>query len=59
MGVNIYCKTIGVGSIKIRMFDNIVRTIIDVRYAPKLKNNLISLGVLDSSGYKYTGQVEH
>ena len=28
----------------------------DVRYIPKLKSNLISLGVLDSCGYKYTGQ---
>ena len=38
------------------MFDNIVRIIIEVRHAPKLKNNFISLGVLDSNGYKYIGQ---
>jgi hypothetical protein len=52
----IRCKTVGVGSIRIRMFDGIVRELMDVRYVPKLKSNLISLGVLDSSGYKYTGQ---
>ena len=38
------------------MFDRIVRELTDVRYVPELKSNLISLGVLDSCGYKYTGQ---
>jgi hypothetical protein len=38
------------------MFDCIVRELTDVRYVPDLKSNLISLGVLDSCGYKYTGQ---
>jgi hypothetical protein len=56
MGNGIPCKTIWVGSIRIRMFDGIVRELMDVRYVPKLKLNLISLGVLDSCGYKYTGQ---
>ena len=56
MGNGIPCKTIGVGSIKIRMFDGIVRELMDVIYVPKLKSNLISLGVLDSCGYKYTSQ---
>ena len=50
------CKTIGVGSIRIMMFDGIVRELMDVRYVPELKSNLISLGVLDSCGYKYTSQ---
>jgi hypothetical protein len=56
MGNGIPCKTLGVGSIRIRMFDGIVRELTDVRYVPELKSNLISLGVLDSCGYKYTGQ---
>ena len=38
------------------MFDGIVRELTNVRYVPELKSNLISLGVLDSYGYKYTGQ---
>lgn len=38
------------------MFNGIVRELTDVRYVPELKSNLISLGVLDSCGYKYTGQ---
>jgi hypothetical protein len=56
MGNGIPCKTVGLGSIRIRMFDGIVRELAYVRYVPKIKSNLISLGVLDSYGYKYTGQ---
>jgi hypothetical protein len=56
MGNGIRCKTVGVGSIRIRMFDGIVRELTDVIYVPELKSNLISLGVLDYCGYKYTGQ---
>jgi hypothetical protein len=56
MGNGIPCKTVGIGSIRIRMFDGIVRELMDVRYVPELKSNLISLRVLDSCGYKYTSQ---
>jgi hypothetical protein len=56
MGNGIPCKIVGVGSIRIRMFDGIVRELTNVRYVPELKSNLISLGVLDSCGYKYTSQ---
>ncbi|KAK3001074.1 hypothetical protein RJ639_020290 [Escallonia herrerae] len=38
----------GIGTIKIKMFDGIVRTLGDVRYIPDFKKNLISLGTLDS-----------
>ncbi|KAK2998642.1 hypothetical protein RJ639_023717 [Escallonia herrerae] len=38
----------GISTIKIKMFDGIVRTLGDVRYIPDLKKNLISLGTLDS-----------
>jgi hypothetical protein len=48
MGNNVSCKTDGIGSIKIKMFDGVVRTLIEVRHVPELKKNLISLGVLDS-----------
>jgi hypothetical protein len=52
MGNSIPCKIVGVGSIRIRMFNGIVMELMDVRYVPELKSNLISLGVLDSCGYK-------
>ena len=49
------CKIVGVGSVKIKMFDGVIRTLTDVRHVPELKKNLISLGVLDSCGHKFTG----
>jgi len=52
MGNGIPCKIFGVGSIRVRIFDGIVRESTDVRYVPELKSNLISLGVLDSCEYK-------
>ena len=56
MGNGIHCENVGVESIRIKMFDGIVRELTDVRYVPDIKSNLISLGVLDSCGYKYTRQ---
>ncbi|KAG8498690.1 hypothetical protein CXB51_005073 [Gossypium anomalum] len=38
------------GTIKVKMFDGVVRTLSDVRYVPELKRNLISLSTLDSKG---------
>ena len=55
LGDNSPCKTLGFGNIKIKMFDGVIRTLTDVRHVPELKKNLISLGVLDSSGHKFTG----
>ena len=34
------------------MFDGVIRKLNDVRYVPRLKKNLISLGILDVSGYR-------
>ncbi|KAG9454909.1 hypothetical protein H6P81_007813 [Aristolochia fimbriata] len=53
MGNNAACKTVGMGTIKIKMFDGIVRTLADVRYVLELKKNLISLGALDSNGCSF------
>uniref|UniRef100_A0A2N9G8B6 CCHC-type domain-containing protein n=1 Tax=Fagus sylvatica TaxID=28930 RepID=A0A2N9G8B6_FAGSY len=44
---------IGMGTIKIKMFDGVVRTLEEVRHIPDMKKNLISLGTLDSKGYSY------
>ena len=49
------CKIEGIGSIRIKMFDGIIRTLTDVRYIPKMKRNLISMSALDAKGYKYSG----
>ncbi|KAG8481491.1 hypothetical protein CXB51_026341 [Gossypium anomalum] len=56
MGNNASCKIAGVGTIKVKMFDGVVRKLSDVRYVPELKRNLISLSTLDSKGYRYTAE---
>ncbi|GKA32116.1 retrovirus-related pol polyprotein from transposon TNT 1-94, partial [Tanacetum coccineum] len=56
MGNDSPCKVVGIGTIRINMHDGVVRTLTDVRHVPDLKKNLISLGVLDSKGFKYTNE---
>ncbi|KAG8498240.1 hypothetical protein CXB51_007432 [Gossypium anomalum] len=56
MGNNASCKIAGVGTIKVKMFDGVIRTLSDVRHVPELKRNLISLNTLDSKGYRYTAK---
>ncbi|GKA06401.1 hypothetical protein Tco_0685625, partial [Tanacetum coccineum] len=43
-------------TIRIKMHDVVVRTLTNVRHVLDLKKNLISLGVLDSKGFKYTSE---
>ena len=52
MGNNHSCKTVGLGSVRIKMHDGVVKTLLDVRHVPELRKNLISEGVLDSGGCK-------
>jgi hypothetical protein len=52
MGNDISCKIVGIGSIKIKMFDGSVKMLIDVRHVPEIRKNLISLGFLYYGGYK-------
>ncbi|KAG8495946.1 hypothetical protein CXB51_009450 [Gossypium anomalum] len=56
IGNNASCKIAGVGTIKVKMFDGVVRTLSDIRHVPELKRNLISLSTLDSKGYRYTAE---
>ena len=44
------------GNVKIKMYDDTIRTFSDVKHLLELRKNLISLGVLDSDGYRFTGQ---
>ena len=50
MGNNATCKTVGIRSIRIKMYDGIVRTLTDVRHVLELRKNLISMEVLDDVG---------
>ena len=56
MGNNASCKVAGIGTIRIKIFDEVVRTVGDVKHVPDLKSNLISLSTLDAKDYKYTGE---
>jgi hypothetical protein len=51
MGNDVTCTIIGMGTIKIKMSDGVVRTLEEVRHIPDMKKNLISLRTLDSKGY--------
>ncbi|KAL0537750.1 hypothetical protein IC582_026735 [Cucumis melo] len=50
LGDNGTCDVKGTGSVQIATHDGMVRILTIVRYVPKLKRNLISLGELDRSG---------
>ena len=45
------CKIAGIRSISLKNHDGSTRLLTDVRYIPKLENNLISLGTLESKGF--------
>ncbi|KAL0350082.1 UNVERIFIED_CONTAM: Retrovirus-related Pol polyprotein from transposon TNT 1-94 [Sesamum radiatum] len=45
------CNIVGVGEVRIKMYDGIVRTLSDVRHIPNLKKNLISLGTLHKNDF--------
>ena len=56
MGNDATYSIIGIGIVKIKMFDGVVRVFEDVRHIPDLRKNLISLGVLDDLGYSYSSK---
>ena len=56
MGHNASCKVVGIGTVRIKMFDGVVRTLDDVRHIPDLKRNRIFFITLNSKVYKYTGE---
>ena len=49
-------KIAGVGTIRIKIFDGIVRMLANMKHVLDLKRNLILFRTLDSKGYKYTGE---
>ena len=56
MGNDATCPIIGIDTIKIKMFDGIVRVLSNVRHVLYLKKNLISLRVLEDLGYSYSSK---
>lgn len=53
MGDDSSCLVRGIGTVRIRMFDGMIRALGNVRYVPRLRKNLISLGTLDEASYGY------
>jgi len=53
MGNDTKCRVVGIGTIRFKMFDGIVRTLTYVRHVVGLKKNLISFKALDRKGYKF------
>ena len=49
-------KIVGIETVRIKMFNGVIRTLINARHVPDLKRNLISLNALDAKGYKYTSE---
>lgn len=47
------CEDTCVGAIKFKLVDGSIKILSDVRLFPKLRRNLISLGLLDPYGYTY------
>ena len=56
MGNNASCEVEDIGTVRIKMFDGVVRTLGDVKHVLDLKRNLISLNTFDAKGYKYIGE---
>uniref|UniRef100_A0A2N9FQZ7 Integrase catalytic domain-containing protein n=1 Tax=Fagus sylvatica TaxID=28930 RepID=A0A2N9FQZ7_FAGSY len=56
MGNDATCTIIGMGTIKIKMSDGVVRTLEEIRHISDMRKNLISLGTLDSKGYSYKSE---
>ncbi|KAE8735061.1 hypothetical protein F3Y22_tig00000477pilonHSYRG00233 [Hibiscus syriacus] len=45
------CNIVGIGDVRIKMYDGSIRTLCGVRHIPYLKKNLISLGTLHKNGF--------
>ena len=54
MGNNHACEKKGEGTVLLKLHDGTTRELHNVWFVPDLKNNLISLGVLESKGFKIT-----
>jgi len=46
------CQMIRIGTVRIKMFNGVVRDLTDVSYVPQMKKNIISVGVVESKGLK-------
>lgn len=50
MDNDVSCRIVGVDSVKVKMYDGVIRTIIDIRHVHDLRRSLISIGALSRLG---------
>jgi len=48
-------KVEGIGSVKMKLYDGVLQTFSNVRFAPSIIVNMISMGEMTSQWYKYVG----
>ncbi|KAM2759273.1 hypothetical protein COP1_024013 [Malus domestica] len=53
MGDDNHCTIKGIGTVRLKLHDDMVKKLTGVRYVPNLKQNLISLGTLESKGFMF------
>jgi GAG-pre-integrase domain len=58
LGNDHLCKITGVGTIRIKIHDGIIRTLMGIRHILDLTKNLISLGFLEDADYKFQSDGE-
>ncbi|CAI9758132.1 unnamed protein product [Fraxinus pennsylvanica] len=55
MGNNAHYRVVRICIVRLKLLDETIRPVVQVRYVPDLKKNLISLVILDSKGYEFFG----
>lgn len=53
LGNGYRCKITGVGTIRLKMKNGAVREFAGVRHVPDITRNVVSLGVLEATGYEF------
>ena len=48
------CQMNETGTVHIKIFDGMIRDLIEVRYVPQMKKNIIFVGAVESKGLKVT-----
>ena len=54
MGNDQPCRTMGIDTVRLKIFNGMVKELKEIRYVPTLKKNLIFVGTLKAKGYNVT-----
>ena len=56
LGNNQVCTIHGIGNIRMKLHDESIRVLGEVRFIPEVKRNLISLGMLERRGFGFMSE---